>query len=98
MPHIQLCGERNQGVWAHSDELHHVDLGAFWLMKPVFVVCSRFHGDTPHFHLLFLQPLDKYKLGTHVRARLIGKKISFGEASLRQQCKLAFFESSVLHL
>lgn len=53
---------------------HRVYVSVFWLMKSVFVVCSSFHVDPAHFHLLFLQSLEKYKPVTHARARLIGNK------------------------
>lgn len=50
---------------------HHVHVSVLWLMKSVFVVCSSFHVDPAHFHLLLL---EKYKLVTHARARVIGNK------------------------
>lgn len=67
-------------------------VSVFWLMKFVFVAWSIFYVDPPHFHLLFLQSLEKYKLVTRVRAHLIGKKgfssVKRCEASLRQKCKV----------
>lgn len=49
-----------------------------------------FHIDPPHFHLLFVPSLEKYKLVARVRAHLIGKKDlvlwSFSEAEIQSSC------------